>query len=299
METRISIDAKTIRRYGDAEALAFMDQVLGAPGVWSPSLVEYRLSSDFQADWKLEVGCWLLLARDLGFLDALRVKLGRALGRAANPSGGGPNDKAHLVLNQELAPAMTIYYLTSLGWRFEAWEPPTVGGDVDVRLHSPDGRLVDIQAKAPDQPGQVIGGRRVDGEYDERVLAALDKALAQLRATPGPCRLVVISPQRTFSIDAAALMEGLIGRATYGSDGRWDVLEKDRGSFGDIPCAGVSGVADLHLIRGPDEVLYRCTVLLNPWCTAEASLPLAAFPYSRVLSYEQNEFVWKPERPSR
>jgi hypothetical protein len=92
METKVSIDAHVIRRYPDGEALAAVEDVMGAPERWAPSLIEHRLSSDFQADWKCEVGCWLLKARDLGFLDTLKSRLRRALGEAAQPEVTGPNE---------------------------------------------------------------------------------------------------------------------------------------------------------------------------------------------------------------
>ena len=300
METKLSIDAHTIRRYHDQDALAFVDLVLGSPDAWSRSLVAYRLTSDSEANWKMEVGCWLLLARDLGFLEALKVKLKRALKRAKKPSGDGPNDKAHLVLNQELAAAMAVYYFTAFGWRFDAWEPPRPNDDfdVDVRLAAPDGRLVDIQVKAPDQPGHVTNGGRVgDGEYDARVLAATNHALGQLKASPGPCRLVVISPQRMYCIGAETLRRHLVGFATSTDDGRSMVVDTP-GLFAGANCTGISAVADLHLYRVGD-VLYRCTVLLNPWCVESAALPVTAFPYSRVLSPSQYNLVWVPESPSR
>ncbi|HET6284268.1 MAG TPA: hypothetical protein VFH73_25150 [Polyangia bacterium] len=279
METKVSIEAAAIRRHPAEEALSFATEILGEPSAWSSSIVGYRLASEFQADWKLEVGCWLLLARDLGFLPALRAKIRRATTRIGSAPVGGPNDKAHLVLNQELAPAMVIYYFVSLGWTFDGWEPDVQNGDVDVRLRSPDTRIVDLQVKAPDQPGSVAAHRRVDGEFDERVLTAVDNALDQLDGTPGPCRLVVVSPQRTWSMDGNVLLHHLL------SDDR---LAKR---------PAVSGVADLHLLRGLDQTLYRFTVILNPWCNASASLPVSAFPHARVYRTIEGVSEWVPEAP--
>jgi hypothetical protein len=74
----VSIDARNLRRYSEREALAFVDSVLGFPESWPPSLIAFRLSSDFQAEWKCEVGNWLLLARDHGFLDQLLGRTNRA-----------------------------------------------------------------------------------------------------------------------------------------------------------------------------------------------------------------------------
>jgi hypothetical protein len=287
VETKVSVDAAAIRRYSPGDALAFSSEILGDPEVWSSSLIGYRLGSGFQADWKLEVGCWLLQARDLGFLPALRAKIRRAATRLGSRPVGGPNDKAHLVLNQELAPAMAIYYFVSLGWKYEAWEPDVDGGDVDVRLRAPDGRVVDVQVKAPDQPGSVSFYRRVEGEFDDRVLSAIDHALEQLDDTPGPYRLAVISPQRTWSIGGTTLVRHLLGD-------RPDPLAPT-GAF--AKRVGITGVADVHLVRGLEETLYRCTVILNPWCDASAQLPVTAFPCARVHKRSNGVSDWTPEAP--
>ena len=281
MEAKVSVDAAVIRRYPAEQALRFASDVLGEPDAWPSSLIGYRLASEFQADWKLEVGCWLLLAHDLGFLPALRARLRRAATRVDSAPVGGPNDKAHLVLNQELAPAMAIYYFVSVGWTFDAWEPGVQNGDVDIRLRSPDGRLVDVQVKAPDQPGSISSYRHVDGEFDDRVLSAIDHALLQLGGTPGPCRLVVVSPQRTWSIGGHVLVRHLLS---------------DRGL---VKRPGVAGVADLHLLRGLDETLYRCTVILNPWCTPSAALSAGLFPHARVHRTVNGVSEWFPEAPGR
>ena len=297
VETKVSIDATKIRRHSAADALVYADEVLGDSTNWFPSLVAYRLASEFQADWKTEVGCWLLLARDQGFLRPLVKRLGRALGDAPNPSVIGPNDSAHRLLLQELAPAMTAYYLTGMGWTFEAWEPAVSGGDADVRLASPCGVRTDVQVKAPDQPGDRENGQIVDGEFDERVLVSTDRAMAQLHTSPCPGRLVVVSPQRIGSFRGGVLASHVVGRQVLRRGVR-GVTQESRGRFASEIGGGISAVASLNLVRGEEETLYRCTVIRNPWLRAPiGELSTASFPHSRVLSMEQGIFSWHPEPP--
>ena len=300
MESKVSIDARAFRRYRNEDALAFASHVLGDPEVWSPSLVEYRLTSDFQSYWKQEVGCWLLAAQEYGFLDQLHKRLGRARGEAAHPEVTGPNDSAHRILAQELAGAMVVYYFTSLGWKFVSWEPPTVGGDVDVRLLSPTGVAADVQVKAPDKPGHVVNGQRVDGENDTTVLRAVDKGMRQLSSAPGPIRMVVISPQRTFVINADVLAVHLLGKPRSLNEFLWGIVRDGSGAYEGAAGALVSAVVDLSLLPGGmEETLYRCTVICNPWVPPAGLLAPEAFPHARVLSLDGGKFVWLPEEPNR
>lgn len=299
MESKVSVDAGGLRRYSGSDALSFADEILGPPSTWSPSLIEYRLSSDSQAAWKVEVGNWLLLARDQGFLPRLLSRAARARHEASNPSVTGPNDSAHRILAQELAPVMAAYYFVGLGWRFVEWEPVTEVGDVDVRLEAPSGITVDIQVKAPDQPGELAGGRVVDGEYDGRVLRAIDKAMGQLAAAPSPARMVVVSPQRTWTIEADVLACHLLGNAVIGGDTDWGIDPGGSGAFARSPGSIISAVVDLHLLLGLDETLYRCTVVQNPWILQSGILTKECFSHARVLTVQGDTFVWVPEQPSR
>jgi hypothetical protein len=298
METKVSIDARVIRRYPDDEALAAVENVLGPPQRWAPSLIEYRLSSDFQADWKCEVGCWLLNARDLGYLDRLESRLRRALIEAAQPKVTGPNDSAHRILVHELTGAMVTYYFAASGWRFVSWEPPVRAGDVDGLL-SPAGLPVDVQVKAPDQPGSVVRGRIVGGEFDDRVLKAIDKAMAQLEPAPGHARMVVVSPQRSWNIKADVLACHMLGRPGPRAPESWGISRESGGAFAHAPGSSISALVDLGLVRGPDETLYRSTVICNPWIGKDELLGPEVFPHARVLSLDAGKFVWAPKEPSR
>jgi hypothetical protein len=302
METQVSIDSGGIHQYPDADALAFVDEILGAPEAWSPSLIAYRLSSDFQENWKIEVGHWLLFARDAGFLERLRKRIiDRALGEAANPSVTGANDSAHRTLLSELASAMAAYYFTRLGWRFQSWEPPPPipKGDIDLRLESPSGLVVDVQVKAPDQPGEFSHGRIVNGEIDERVLKAMNKAVGQLKFASGPGRMVVVCPQRNWPIDADVLARYLLGKPTTRSEEVWGICREGGGVFGKPPGSEIGAVVALSYDRGLDKALYRCTVIRNPWAPPAAAIPATCFPRARVLSLVGDRFVWEPEEPGK
>jgi hypothetical protein len=299
METKVSIDSQALRRYTSVDALRAVDEILGPPEVWAPSLIEFRLTSDSQADWKREVGCWLLTAQEYGFLDHLQNRLGRARREAAHPEVTGPNDSAHRILAQELAGAMVTYYFTTLGWKFVSWEPPLPGGDIDVRLLSPKGTLADVQVKAPDQPGDVANGQRVGGEDDAVVLRNIDKGLRQLSPAPGPIRMVVVSPQRTFLIDADVLAVHLLGKPRSVGESHWGIAHDGTGAFEGESGAVVSAVVDLSLLRGMGETLYRCTVIGNPWAPPSGQIAPEAFPHARVLSLDRDKFIWSPEEPDR
>jgi hypothetical protein len=286
MEAKISIDARTFRRYAVGDALQAVDDILGPPEVWAPSLIEFRLGSDSQADWKLEVGCWLLAAQEYGFLGRLQNRLGRARGEAVAPEVTGPNDSAHRILAQELAGAMATYYFTSFGWKFVSWEPPTVGGDVDVRLLSPTGVTADVQVKS-------------GGENDLWLLRSVDKGMKQLSSSSGPIRIVVISPQRTFTADADVLAIHLLGKPRSVGESWWGVVRDNTAGFAIQPGTAVSAVADRSLLRGISETLYRCTVVCNPWVAPSGLLTPDEFPNARVLSLLGDKFVWQPEEPGR
>jgi len=176
------------------------------------------------------------------------------------------------------------------------WEPAVSVGDVDVRLRCPHGVVTEIQVKAPDRAGQVQNYQVQDGECDRHILLAVDKALKQLSATPGPQRMVVVSAQRTHAIAPMVLSSHLYGKPSYVGDDV--VLSKSaRGAFATAPGANVGAVVDLHLSRGVEVTLYRSTVLLNPW--AANTLSPDVFRGSRVCFLDGSRFVWRPEQPQR
>jgi hypothetical protein len=189
---------------------------------------------------------------------------------------------------------MVVYYLCRRGWQFVMWEPPVTSGDVDVRMRCPSGNLTDIQVKAPDRPGTVQAGRIIDGERDQDVLKAIDKGIAQLSVSPGPQRILIISPQRTWPIDADVLSGHLVGQTTLHKD-TVVLRAADRGVFA-ARGRNIGAVVDLGLHRG-EPTRYRCTVLLNPWAEGGAAPSPHAFPGARVLALRDDQFVWTPEEP--
>lgn len=305
-ETAVSLNAEEFRRYPANQALAFVDTQLGSSDVWEPTLVAYRLKSRRQEDWKVEVGCWLLLAQELGFLPDLLNRIQRARKAPLQPHGVRANDVAHRLLLQELAPAMVLHYLAGCGWEFVGWNPTQLlvnVGDVDIRLRDPRGTLTDIQVKASDQPGELFNYIHRDGEYDSRVLAGIDNAMKQLaNNTPGPQRMVVVTPIRTVPVEAAVLTSHLLGAPAPDHLG---LLPPpcQRGKFARHPGNQVGAVVALMLDRfpGPDlepQAAYRCTVLLNPWMDAERRPQASAFRGARVGSPSSDgSYVWTPERP--
>ena len=82
------VEARELRGISRQEALALVDQLLGDSTLWPSPLAQYRLTSDFQSDWKEEVGHWLHTAQVCGFADALvaRVPLALDVGRGRKGS---------------------------------------------------------------------------------------------------------------------------------------------------------------------------------------------------------------------
>lgn len=289
-----SVDVRDLHRAASEAALALVDQHLGQSGSWPSALVNYRFKSDWQADWKEEVGHWLHAADWNGFLaDMLRPIQGekRRPGEANEIKG---NDKHHLKLHQHLAPALACHYFTGTGWSFAGYETETGGKiDIDLALNAPDGTLVEFQVKAPDQPGEVSGGRIHDGEYDERIIAAIDKASDQLPRPARSVAMIFLHVQRGMLMvgDCGCLVHHLIGStsSTCGVDGVF-LQRADHGKFFSADWNHVAGVVAIDLVRGLDRAQYACTVLLNPNATLSAKPDW--FPRGRVAVLDGEAFQW-------
>jgi hypothetical protein len=288
----------SIAKHSPDMARAFVDKILGSSAAWPSRLIAYRLDSDSQADWKCEVGRWLLHAESEGFLQGILARVGRArqpLPTAALSDGkADPNDPAHLVLHHELAAAEVAYYLSANGWSFLSVPDPSPAFDVDLRMRAPTGETADIQIKASDRPGRIEGYHRVDGEVDEHVTSALEKAIRQISNAPGPIRMVITCPQRTWpmSRESGPVAAKMLG-STIGNRGGGVTLEPTRrGLFIGPHGSRVHATAILDFYRPVDGERYGCTVFLNPWVQGSTRLSPEAFPVAAVCELAADTFRW-------
>ena len=273
-----SAEAHELWRITSAAALALVDEHLGPPESWSASaLLEYRLSAEFQADWKTEVGHWLHAATSCGGLRRmLPPLLGERDRRARNANRDG-TDPRHLKLHPHLAAAMACHYFTGIGWSCAGFDTETGAQiDVDLALNAPDGALVELQVKAPDRPGRLENGRYEDGDFDNRVVEALDHAVAQLPTRARSTAMVAIYAQRSFSLagDPGCVKMRVFGPTTQ-NDAAIFIRHADRGQFLTGLWNHIAGVVILDFSRTADFVVnggeaqvvnrtaYPCTVLLN------------------------------------
>lgn len=288
-----SIAARALHALTDENAIALVDHLLGEAWQWPSSLIQYRFKSARQADWKAELGHWLHTSERLGFRDALVSRVLKRARRGSRSTGVDPNDQRHLDLQSEMAPAMVVHYLCGTGWTFSEWEPTARhGGDVDVRFAAPDGSVVNIQVKAPDQPGGRAGGRVIDGEFDERVIVAIRKAAAQLLPYADGTNVITISARRVWPLygEPAPLVTHLYGSTLCDPRrGVW-LRQRERGWFFTPWWRHVGAVVLLDYDRALGRPAYGCTVLLNPL----ADHPVAPnwFPHAHVCTLGADRFRW-------
>lgn len=290
----LSVHGHELARITDDEALALVDETLGSSEDWAHSaLLQYRLSADFQADWKAEVGHWLHTAKTFGFLDRMITPIIGERNKQYVNTLRNLHDRRHLKWHQHLASAMFCHYFTGLGWAFAGWDPETGGSiDIDLALKSPSGALVELQIKTPDRQGIRENGKYVDGNFDEWVLASLDGAVGQLPQAARSVGMVGIFAQRDFELPAfpGCLITHLYG-STMHIDGQGVFLAQQYfGRFMTGQWNHVAGVIALDISRGSDSVGYPCTVLLNP--KADRPAEPEWFSRARVLSLEGDTFRW-------
>ena len=296
-----SITAQELHTIEEAEALALVDQTLGEPATWTSEMVRYRLSSEFQKDWKVEVGQWLATARQFGYLIPLTARLGRAKTHPdQNATQRDPNCPAYKILFQELAQAMVAHYLIRLGWRFVAWElQESENGrtiDKDIVLQPPNGPAVAIQVKAPDQLGRVVNGRVVDGEQNEWVRTAVRKASQQLPLNVAAPSLIAVVGNRHISLASETyVVEPITMGSTVGPEPVR--LYADRLGHFAKDWHHVGGVLLLGYVRSIDDFRYACSVLINPWSPSQGRCEALWFPRARVLSLHGQQFLWEPSEP--
>lgn len=77
--------------------------------------MQYRMTSDWQDDWVIEVGNWLARADSLGYLDLIlrNVQLLRTMAGVRDEGDG-----VHRKVTQQLAQAMAVHHSLGIGWRF-------------------------------------------------------------------------------------------------------------------------------------------------------------------------------------
>jgi hypothetical protein len=296
-EAVVSVLASALHRAPREEALATVETHFGPASEWASALTKYRLASDFQADWKEEVGHWLTTAARHGYLEALLRRVLRMAKANAQVQRDG-NDKGHAVLHAELAAALAAHYLLGTGWSYVAWEA-VVGGavDVDIRLGTPgDGTEADFQVKGSDVPGRIEDGRVVDGEYDERVLAAIDHAASQLPRDGSRPTFVVMNAFRNWPLSAtmSTVTRHLVGATTQEGDILY-IRREARGRFFEDSWSHVTGVMVLDLLRGAVETRYACCVVLNP--RTRSAGRESWFPHARVCTWDGRAFRWSRGEP--
>lgn len=291
------LPATELHRLSSADALALVDRHFGDASEWPSPIIQYRLSSDFQADWKEEVGHWLHTADRHGFLQPLLNKVLKRTKRGTRSTCVDPNDRRHNELHQEMAQAMAVHYLSGIGWRFVKWEARCGGPeDVDIEMVAPGGTTVLVQVKAPDQPGGRAHGQVEKGEYDERVITAVENAAAQLPHTGPEAKVIVVSPNRVWPMSGnpQPLVSHLVG-STVQDEAVVSLRRSDLGAFFTPEWAHVGAVVVLDFARGIDDDWYACTVLKNP--VAEPKADKLWFPRGRVCWFDGTAFWWTPNPP--
>lgn len=293
-----SAAAHELHRVPEEEALAFVDHHLGPASSWPSPLIAYRMASDFQADWKAELGQWLKAAEQFGFLSQVLNCIASDAKRHSKKHTAeiDPNDEKHLKLHACVAPAQIIHYLTATGWSYSGYETKTGGSvDIDCALFAPDDHLVEFQVKSPDQPGRLVAHHYEDGDIDERVISALEKARKQLQPSPAGPRMIGICANRSWPL---AWEPRCVVRHVVGSTmqiGKKVYLERHNRGFFSPDWCHVSAILLLDLIRGELGAQYTCTVITNPWATFPVSPDW--FQRARVCVLEGDAFRWIRGKP--
>jgi hypothetical protein len=198
-----------------------------------------------------------------------------------------------------MAPAMFEHYFCGTGWTFGGLEWEHNGGsagDVDLQLSAPDGTPVMFQVKSPDQPGLVVNHRLVGGEFDDRVVAAVEKAAGQLPRSGPEAKIIAVTPNRNWPLSSTpyCLVTKLIGGTVQFESGAIVLPKANLGKFSTPEWKHVSAVVILDYVRAAPPV-YGCTVLLNPW--AEVRAPETWFRGGRVAVLDAESFRWAGGQP--
>ena len=284
---RVAISVTELHLLSDEDAINNFDSLLGFGEEWKSELMQYRTTSDFQADWKIEVGNCLERARRLGFLpDILRdVQPERGV-----PGTRDAGDVVHRNVTQRLAQAAACHYFAGTGWGFGRWEPTRGCEDVDVDLElcAPDGQVVAIQVKASGTLGLH------DSVVDAHIQAGIRKAAKQLPKPASRPALIAVLAQRDWPLYASpSVVEHFIGGTVQYEDDSVMLPVHDRGEF--TGWTHVSGIVVIDHLRGADS-MYGCVVVQNPW--ADYPVEPSWFPHARVLSCSNGVFAWVRGTPN-
>ena len=290
---KVAIDTRGLHVASDDEARRAFEELLGRGDAWVSELMQYRTTSGWQDDWVVEVGNWLIRARQLGFLDRL---LAPVLPQRAAAGSRAAGDPVHRNVHQQLAQAMVVHYFVGTGWALRAFEPNVTDlrgdgtrADVDVQM-SPMGTttIVDMQVKGSGTLGVE------DREADAQILGGVAKAAAQLPDPPvGPALIVMVAQRGWPLYGDTHVLETLIGTSGY-PDRRVLLHDQARGQL--ESWTHISGLVILDHRRGLEDADYGCAVLQNPW--AEYPVDPAWFPHARVLTCVDGLFTWLRSAPS-
>lgn len=291
-DPKIAIDARKLHLLSDSNALALFDTALGSGSAWRSSLMQYRTTSEFQRDWKIEVGNWLERARQLGFLPDV---LGNVVPQRSATGARTADDPVHRNVTQRLAQVMVAHYFAGTGWQLHAWEPRVseqrgsgIAADVDIQLAAPDASIVDLQVKASGSLGIH------ENEANSHIQNGVRKAAAQLPSPGTRPALIVMCAQRGWWLSADIdVLEEFIGNTIAYGEGPVLLHESDRGAFKEWPHISGIVVLDYRRSTGFD---YSCVVLQNPW--ALHRLDPAWFPYARVLMHAESQYRWLRGQPA-
>lgn len=274
------------------EAVAIFDAAIGTGGAWASPLMQYRTTSDFQRDWKVEVGNWLERARSLGYLAHVQRNI---VSRHQVTGKRDAGDDVHRGVIQQLAQAMATHYFVGTGWTLQAWEPnvtePRRNGtraDVDLQLRSQTGVVVDFQVKASGRLG--LHDNTVDPHIQQGVRNAAD----QLPIASSRPSLIVMAAQRDFPLSAdIQVIEGFIGDTAQYPDDTVLLHDDHRGEL--FGWRHVSGIIALDHLRGLEDSSYGCVLLQNPW--ADHPVDAMWFPHARILTSASDQFTWLHPHP--
>lgn len=289
---KVAIDVTRLHLVTPEEAIRIFDSLLGSGAAWCSPLMQYRTTSDFQADWKVEFGNWLERARRLGFLDHL---LRNIVPQQLAPGEREAGDAVHRNVTQQIAQAQATHYFVGTGWGFHAWEPRVsenrssgIRADVDLQLVAPTGQIVDWQVKASGQLGVH------DNEVDEHIRKGVQKAATQLPVPATRPALIAMLAQRDWPLSAdIRVIDHFIGSTSQYPDNTVLLHDTSLGEFANW--SHISGVVVLDLRRGPADADYGCVLIQNPW--TDHAVDPAWFPHTRVLTYSNGCFTWLRGRP--